>query len=56
MPTYVISYVRLAFKQFDKMAENAASDDFWSSFSGAAFCLPDQLVVFLFLLQQLMQL
>ena len=27
-----------------KTAENAASDGFWSNFSAAAFCAPNQLV------------
>ena len=40
----ITSYFRSAFIEVGKPAENAASDDFGSNFSGAAFCLPHQLV------------
>ena len=52
-PNYdVTSYFRLEFIEVWKTAENAVSDGFRSNFSGAAFCLPYQLVgtLFLFLL------
>ena len=35
----ITSNFRLAFIEFRKTAENTASDDFGSNFSGAAFCL-----------------
>ena len=34
--------------KFEKPAENAASEGFRSNFSGTAFCLPHQVVGFLF--------
>ena len=40
----VTSYFRSAYIEVRKTSENAASDDFWSNFSGAAFCLSHQLV------------
>ena len=40
----VTSYFRLAFIKVRKTVDNAASDGFRSNFSGAAFCLPHQLV------------
>ena len=43
----VTSYFQSAFIEVRKTAENAASDGFGSNFSGAAFCLPHQLVGFL---------
>ena len=46
----VTSYFRSAFIEVRKTVENAASDGFGSNVSGAAFCLPHQLVRFLLLL------
>ena len=43
----VTSYFRFALIKIRKTAENAACDGFGSKFSGAAFCLPHQLVGFL---------
>ena len=45
----VTNYFRPAFAEVRKTAENAASDSFGSNFSGAAFCLPQQLVSLLLL-------
>ena len=44
----VTRYYRSAFIEVRQTAENAASDGFGSNFSGAAFCLPHQLVGILF--------
>ena len=40
----VISYFRLALLEVRKTAANAATNGFWSNFSGAAFCLSHQLM------------
>ena len=45
----VTSYFRSAFVKVRKTAENAASDGFWSIFSGTAYGLPHQLVGLLFM-------
>ena len=42
------SYAGRHLWKFEKTVQNAASDGFGSNFSGAAFCLPHQLVSFLF--------
>ena len=43
-----ISYFQSGFIDVRKRPTNAASDGFGSNFSGVAFCLPHQLVSFLF--------
>ena len=45
----VASYFQSAFIDVRKTAENAASDDFASNFSGAAFCQPYQMEGILFI-------
>ena len=44
----VTSYFRLAFMEVRKTTENATFDGFGSNISGAAFCVPHQLVGILF--------
>ena len=47
-PEVVSDVIRSAFLEVRKTIENAASSGFVSNFSGTAFCLPHQLVGFLF--------
>ena len=48
----VTSYIQSAFIKVPKTAKNAASDGIGSNLSGAAFCLPHQLVGYLLLISR----
>ena len=52
----ITSHFESVFIKVWKTAENAASDGFWSNLGGAAFCLPHQLVGFLFVYLLIFQL
>ena len=49
MPDMTSPATTIAIIEVWKTAENAASDSFGSNFSGAAFCLPYQMVGILFI-------